>query len=124
MRIETGIDIIEVARIEKKMEANPKLLNTVFTDFELEQTRGLKMRYQTLSGKWAAKEAFAKALGTGFSEQLGWRDIEIRNDIDQKPVIKILNDELSGRFHIEQISLSITHTKEFAAASVVIVFDD
>lgn len=124
MRIETGIDIIEISRIKQRMESNENLMRMVFTDFEIEQTKDLKTRFQTLAGKWAAKEAFAKALGTGFSEKLGWLDIEVRNDIDEKPVLKILKEKIVSDFKVSGVSLSITHTKELAAASVVIVFDD
>jgi len=124
MRIETGIDIIEIERITDKMSNNPNLLNIVFTAFEIEQTRNLSNKFQTLAGKWASKEAFSKALGTGFAEELGWKDIEIRNDINEKPVINILKEDLKDKFKISQISLSITHTKDYAAASVVIVFEN
>ncbi|MEO0282003.1 MAG: holo-ACP synthase [candidate division WOR-3 bacterium] len=122
MRISNGIDIIEIKRIKEKFEKNQKFKEKIFTENELKQVKGLEIEYIVLAGKWASKEAFSKALGTGIRKELDWKDIEILNDISGKPEIRISQD-LVKKYKIDQISLSISHIKDYAIASVLILFD-
>ncbi|MEO0237166.1 MAG: holo-ACP synthase [candidate division WOR-3 bacterium] len=122
MRISNGIDIIEIKRIKEKFEKNRKFKEKIFTENELKQVKGLEIEYIVLAGKWASKEAFSKALGTGIGKELDWKDIEILNDISGKPEIRISQD-LVKKYKIDQISLSISHIKDYAIASVLILFD-
>ncbi|MEO0233999.1 MAG: holo-ACP synthase [candidate division WOR-3 bacterium] len=122
MRISNGIDIIEIKRIKEKFEKNQKFKEKIFTENELKQVKGLEIEYIVLAGKWASKEAFSKALGTGIGKELDWKDIEILNDISGKPEIRISQD-LVKKYKIDQISLSISHIKDYAIASVLILFD-
>ncbi|MEO0289058.1 MAG: holo-ACP synthase [candidate division WOR-3 bacterium] len=122
MKISNGIDIIEVKRIKEKFEKNQKFKEKIFTENELKQVKGLEIEYIVLAGKWASKEAFSKALGTGFGKELDWKDVEILNDITGKPEIKISQD-LIKKYKIDQISLSISHIKDYAIASVFILFN-
>lgn len=122
MRIETGIDIIEISRMKERC-GKPGFEKKIFTDSELAQVEGKEIKYITLAGKWAAKEAFSKALGTGISGELDWLDMEVIKDIRSKPEI-IVQDMIKEKFNIDSVSLSITHTDKYAAASVIIVFKD
>lgn len=122
MRIETGIDIVETARIEEKCRNKHAFEKKIFTHTELAQVEGKSIRYITLAGKWAAKEAFSKALGTGISRDLDWLDMEVIKDIRNKPEI-IVKKEILEKYSVDSVSLSISHTAKYAAASVIIVFN-
>ena len=77
----TGIDIVECLRIAQMIERHGELFITrVYTDAEIEYCTARKAATQHYSGRWAAKEAVLKALGTGWRRGISWRDIEIRND--------------------------------------------
>lgn len=123
MKIATGIDIVEVKRIKERFEGNNKFKTLIFTANEIEQTKSLEIEYIVLSGKWASKEAFSKALGTGIGDELHWLDMEIKNDINGRPEISV-KKEVSDKYKIDSISLSISHTQEYAVASVVLLFND
>lgn len=122
MRISNGIDIIEIERIRKKFEKNIKFKEKIFTQKELKQVEGLEIEFIVLAGKWASKEAFSKALGTGIGKELDWKDIQISNDITGKPQVEVSKDIIE-KYGIEEISLSISHIKDYAVASVVILFN-
>jgi len=122
MNITTGIDIIEVKRIREKFSNDDKLIHLIFTENEIKQVDNLKIKYIVLAGKWASKEAFAKAIGTGISEELDWKDMEIINDITGKPEI-IVSNRIITKYKIKSLSLSISHISEYAVASVVILID-
>lgn len=100
-----GIDVVEVARIEEAM-ANPRFLRRILTSSEIRE--GLNA--QSLAGRWAAKEAVAKAVGT----HLGWQDVEIANDESGAPSTRILTGTFAGQIH-----LSISHERGIAAAVAV-----
>ena len=106
-----GIDIIEVERIAKAC-SNERFLSRVFTEKELEYSLNKKNKFQHLAGRFAAKEAFFKALG----KRVGWRDIEIVNLPSGKPVIKILNPDYS----FNKVHLSLAHLEKYALAVVII----
>ena len=113
--ISNGIDLVEIARIEKSIK-NQKFLSTVYGVDELEQ---LKQRgVESYAGAFAAKEAFSKAMGTGVSGFL-WNEVQVLHNENAAPYF-----ELSGKAKqlCEQkklkLALSITHTGEYAAAVV------
>lgn len=114
MIIGTGIDIVELKRIELAMN-NYRFIKRILTDKEQLFFNDLSNRrkIEFLAGRFAAKEAFAKAIGTGFGKQLSWQDIEITPDHYGKPIlVSIL---AKGKVH-----LSISHSKEYAVANVII----
>jgi holo-[acyl-carrier protein] synthase len=110
-----GIDIIELDRIRKSME-NERFLDRVLTPNERNLLKGLKgesRRVEFVAGRFAAKEAFAKAMGTGIGK-LSFQDIEIINDEKGKPIVTVsLLDKMN-------IFVSISHSKEYAVAQVVL----
>ena len=109
-----GLDIIEISRIHKMVERQPKFILRVLTQKEQDGLKTLTGRRKTeyVAGRFAAKEAFAKAKGTGIGKVLSFQDIEISKDSLGKPYF---SKPLETRAH-----LSITHSQEFAAAQVII----
>lgn len=107
-----GIDIIEIERIERSIKKHGHhFLKKLFTENEL----STDMPLQRIAGRFAAKEAIAKALGTGFGEALAWHDIEISNDDKGRPTA-LLNKKAAERFNNPQLHISISHCKAYATA--------
>ena len=118
-----GVDIIEIRRIERALKRwGDKFLKRVYTPSELEQ---LRHRKPTLAACFAAKEATMKALGTG-RDGVGWQEVEIIHTPSGQPQLK-----LHGRARhraqtlgIEDLAVSLSHSREYALASVVGVSDE
>jgi holo-[acyl-carrier protein] synthase len=108
-----GIDIIELSRIKVMLERKTKLIDRILTEKEKQkfETLGARRKVEFLAGRFAAKEAFSKAAGTGIGKDLSFLDIEIESDEFGKPVIVK---------PIIQAHLSISHSREYAVAQVVI----
>ncbi|MFO8062836.1 MAG: holo-ACP synthase [bacterium] len=121
MRIETGVDIVSIDRIRDKFADDGHFMHLIFTDSEIRDINSKQSRFETIAGRWAGKEAFSKAMGTGMGKELNWKDIEIIPDINKKPVLHI-DQTVKDNFSIDSVSLSISHTAENAVAVVVIVF--
>ncbi len=114
MIVGVGIDIVELERIEKIVKRQPKFIERILTDHEKEMFTKLSGRRQIefLAGRFASKEAFSKAVGTGIGSELSFLDIEIFSDEKGKPCI---------RHHAEKrVHLSISHSQEYAVAQVII----
>ncbi len=113
-----GIDIIEIARVRAVLDRHgERFLRRVFTDDEVRHCRG---RVPELAARFAAKEAVMKALGTGV-RGVGWRDIEVLPNRRGKPLV-FLYQRGAGRaerIELRGLDISLTHSKEFAMASVV-----
>lgn len=114
MIVGIGLDIVEIERIEKLRHRQARFPERVLTGAELQTYEALPERRKTefLAGRFASKEAYAKARGTGIGKELSFQDIDIAADQRGKP--HIIRSE-KGRVH-----LSITHTKAYAAAQVII----
>lgn len=114
-----GNDIIEIERIRIIIERySQRFLNRLFT--LKEQAYCLKRKNPALhfAGRFAAKEAVAKALGTGFSKGLDWTDIEILNDINGKPIV-VPSDQLNELFNNPKLQISISHCHAYATAFAI-----
>ncbi|RDU34840.1 holo-ACP synthase [Neobacillus piezotolerans] len=109
-----GIDLIEIGRIKELIERQERFPGRVLAGRENEEYSLLptRRRAEYLAGRFAAKEAFAKALGTGIGASLSFQDIEVGKDELGKPYF-VRPEKVKAH-------LSITHTKEYAAAHVVI----
>ncbi len=118
-----GTDIIEVKRMEKHLENNSALMKKLYTkDEQVYCNKGNITRYQCFAARFAAKEAFFKALGTGYRYGMAFHEIEVLNDELGKPYIKThgkVKEYLSEQ-NVSSIHLSISHVKEMANAFVVI----
>lgn len=111
-----GTDIIEIKRIEKAIERHgQRFLDRLFTPNEQTYCRRYRDASRHFAGRFAAKEAVAKALGTGFREELGWSDFEIVNDAQGKPHV-VLNPRLKESLAGIEILVSISHSHDYATA--------
>ncbi|MFO0788091.1 MAG: holo-ACP synthase [Pirellulales bacterium] len=117
-----GIDITECLRIAQMIERHGELFITrVYTDVEIEYCTTRKAATQHYAGRWAAKEAVLKALGTGWRRGIGWRDIEIRNDRSGAPTVQLRGGarDAMERAGIRQMHVTISHCRNYAVAYVV-----
>lgn len=117
-----GTDIVECLRIAQMIERHGELFITrVFTQHEFEYCSSRKAATQHYAGRWAAKEAILKALGTGWVKGIGWRDIEVRNDAAGKPHVALGGGarELCERLGVAAIDVSISHCRTHAMAFAV-----
>jgi len=118
--IRTGIDMIEVERFRSQSpEIRAHFIQRVFTEAERAYCGE---NDQHLAGRFAAKEAVAKALGTGIGP-VGWQDIEILNDEAGMPVLHLHGEaaDRAERLGLAQWSVSITHLREYAAAAAAAI---
>ncbi|HTH38104.1 MAG TPA: holo-ACP synthase [Pyrinomonadaceae bacterium] len=123
MIVSIGIDIVEVYRISETMNRTPRFVERVFTDMERTycNSKGAAAS-QSYAGRFAAKEAFLKALKTGWRGKLTWTDIEIVSDSEGVPSLKITNEaaRLMNELGATDVHLSISHTKDHAVAQVIL----
>jgi holo-[acyl-carrier protein] synthase len=113
MVIGIGIDIIDVERIKKLAEKNPRFLERIFTLKEIDYCSKKKNKYQHLAARFAAKEAFFKAVG----KRISWQDVELSNLPSGEPQLDI---KFKERFFIEKALVSISHLKDYAVATVIL----
>lgn len=119
----TGIDIVAISRFERFVEENnAALFQRLFTAGEMEYCAARKRSAQHYALRFAAKEAFLKALGTGLRGSLSWRDMEVVHDVNGKPELK-LSGEAERQFVSKGLSkcfLSLSHDGGCAVASVIL----
>lgn len=116
--LRTGVDLIEIARVEEVIRRHgQRYLERVFTDAELTQAGG---KTESLAGRFAAKEAAAKALGTGIGP-VGWKEIEILGDEQKAPALNLYGAAASKseELGLSSWSVSISHSARYAVAMVV-----
>ena len=120
MIIGIGTDIIEIKRIENAVHRNPKFLDRIFTDKEINYFKLRKFNPQNIAGNFAAKEAISKALGIGIAG-IRWKDIEIIRKTNGAPLVMLYDKALqySDDKGIHIINISISHSQEYAIAFAV-----
>ncbi len=114
-----GTDIVECERIASMIEKHGDLfLNRVFTPEEIRYCSQGKASVQHFAGRWAAKEAILKALGTGWARGIRWTDIEVINDGGGKPSVRLHQIALSTArgLGVTTVMISISHTRGHAIA--------
>ena len=118
-----GVDLVEVARIERVLHAHPsRFPRRVFTDVERADAEAAgPRRAERYAVRFAAKEAVMKALGTGWGQGVGWRDIEVRRTASGEPTLHLRGAaEATARARgITDWRLSLSHVREIALASVI-----
>ena len=117
-----GIDLVDFNRIEQMLQKHDeRFLKRVFTERECADADTVKNRVEKLAGRFAAKEAVMKLIGTGWRDGIAWTDIEVVNNKLGQPIVTITGKvkEFADQQGVEQITLSITHTSNFAMASAV-----
>ncbi len=117
-----GTDLIEVERVKKQVESDNGFKERVFTEAEIAYCDSKHHRYQHYAGRFAAKEAFMKALGTGWQGGVSFQDIEIITTPNGKPELKLHGktaEITEGKF-IQSMFVSLSHLSSFAMATVVL----
>ena len=117
-----GIDLVDCPRIEEMIKRHGRrFINRVFTAAEQAYADANKDRVEKLAGRFAAKEAVLKLMGTGWRGKIAWTDIEIVNTAAGQPEVTLDGEvkKLAEKLGIKHISVSITHTANFVIASAV-----
>ena len=117
-----GIDIIEVDRVATRIEKENGFRELVFSKKEIEYCEGKKNKFEHYAARFAAKEAFFKAIGTGWIEGSLFNEIEIYNDDRGKPELALLNmtKKALEPFGIYKIWVTLSHVKTMATAVVIV----
>jgi holo-[acyl-carrier protein] synthase len=118
----SGLDIAEVDRIEGAIQRHgAPLLERLFTPAEVSYCERHKNKFERYAARFAAKEAAMKALGTGWSHGVRWRDIEVTREATGKPALRLAGVafEIAERMGVKNISVSITHSGNLALAQVI-----
>lgn len=123
MIVSIGTDIIEVYRIRETIERTPRFLERVFTDAEREYcaAKGAGSA-QSYAARFAAKEAFLKAIRTGWRGEITWHNVEVVVDEEGAPSLLVTGEarKILDRLGADRIHLSLSHTNEHATAQVVL----
>ena len=123
MRITSGIDLVEIDRFRQlKPEILTRFYQRVFTPAEITY---IGQRFEAAAGIFSAKEAVVKALGCGIGP-VSWQDVEIRHNEEGTPQVQLHGSalQLAKRMGVQQWSLSISHTREYANAMAVALLED
>ena len=117
-----GIDLVDFPRLESMIQRHgERFMNRIFTVREQADAEGVKNKFEKLAGRFAAKEAVLKLIGTGWRGKIAWTEIEVVNNAMGQPIVEISGEvkRIADSLGVEQITLSITHTADFAIASAV-----
>jgi holo-[acyl-carrier protein] synthase len=119
-----GTDIVECLRIAQMIERHAELfISRVYTEHEIQYCQSRKQATQHFAGRWAAKEAILKALGTGWRRGISWRDVEVRNEPSGKPLVSLRGGarDVVDKLGIAQILVSISHCRSHATAYAIAI---
>jgi holo-[acyl-carrier protein] synthase len=114
-----GTDIVECLRIAQMIERHGELfIQRVYTQHEIQYCQSRKQATQHFAGRWAAKEAVLKALGTGWRRGISWRDVEIRNEPGGAPTVALRGGarDVVENLGIARMLISISHCRSHATA--------
>jgi holo-[acyl-carrier protein] synthase len=117
-----GTDLIEISRIERSLERfGEAFLRRVFTAGEVAYCTAKKNSAESFAARFAAKEAGAKALGTGISRGVSWREFEVKRSPGRRPELHLSGraQEIAHALGIRRLSLSITHSRDLSMAVVI-----
>jgi holo-[acyl-carrier protein] synthase len=117
-----GTDLIEIARIERSVERyGTAFLERIYTAGEIAYCQRKRNAAESFAARFAAKEAGAKALGTGISRGVSWREFEVRRQPGQRPELYLSGraQEIAARLGIKRLSLSLSHSQMLSIAVVV-----
>ena len=121
-----GIDVVEVDRIKSSLsEFGEQFLDRIFTPEEQAYCESQKNKELSYAARFAAKEAIAKAFGTGIGKSVGWREMEVQRMDSGEPKILLHGKaaELAESLKVSEVKISLTHAKHYAAANAVILVE-
>ncbi|MGD0798914.1 MAG: holo-ACP synthase [Acidobacteriaceae bacterium] len=122
MVIGIGTDLIEIARIAQSVERfGERFLERIYTPQEIAYCQRKRSSAESLAARFAAKEAAAKALGTGINQGVGWLDLEVVREPSGKPTLRLTGRaaQIANALGVARIALSLTHSRDVALAVVV-----
>ena len=117
-----GTDIVEIVRIGEMIDRHGEaFLNRIYTPDEIRYCQKRKHCNEAFAGRWAAKEAVMKALGTGFVRGIGWQDIEILSEKSGKPYVNIRGGagEFAKKIGVDRVLITISHCRAYATATAI-----
>ena len=123
MILGTGVDLAEVGRIRDAVARyGRRFIERIYTPDEIAYVERKANRFERYAGRFAAKEAGMKAIGTGWRRGVRWRDFEVANLPSGRPTLKLHGEaaRIAGQLGVKAISLSITHTAELGMAHVIL----
>ena len=123
MIIGSGIDLVEIGRIRRSIDRyGSRFLNRVYTKAEQAYCLRKRNAAESFAARFAAKEAGAKALGTGISYGVNWLEFEVVREPSGRPSLRFHGraEQIAKRMGFSTVALSLTHTAELASASVVL----
>jgi holo-[acyl-carrier protein] synthase len=123
MIVGTGVDLAEVARIRAAIARyGRRFIERIYTPAEIAYVERKANRFERYAGRFAAKEAGMKAIGTGWRRGVRWRDFEVANLPSGRPTLKLHGEaaRIAESLGVKLISLSITHTAELGMAHVIL----
>jgi holo-[acyl-carrier protein] synthase len=118
-----GTDLIETRRVQESIDRfGERFLERIFTAGEIAYCSRKKNSAESFAARFAAKEAGAKALGTGISRGVSWKEFEVKRQASGKPSLHLSGraEELAGAMGAKRVQLSLTHSRELAMAVVVL----
>ena len=121
-----GVDIVEIARMKAILERTPSFARKVYSEEERAYCEGKALPEVHFATRFAAKEAVVKALGTGFSEGIGVRDVEVRRTSKGKPYVVLSGraKEVARRLGVRELPLSLSYTHTEAVACALAITED
>ncbi len=117
-----GIDIVEIKRIKAAIKSKKNFLPRVFSETEIRLSERGEFRFEELAGRFAVKEAFFKAIKTGWRRGVTFKDIVVLNETSGAPYVELSGKakEIAATVGVQKIFVSISHTKELAVGLVVL----
>jgi holo-[acyl-carrier protein] synthase len=119
-----GTDIVECLRIGRMIQQHGELfLTRVYTEREIRYCQARKHATEHFAGRWAAKEAVLKCLGTGWRRGICWTDLEVRNEPNGQPRVVLCGAarDQAQSLHISEILLTLSHCRAYATATAIAV---
>lgn len=123
MIVGTGVDIVEVPRIAATIARfGERFVGRVFTEAEIRYCESKANKVERYAARFAAKEAALKAIGTGWSRGVSWREVEVRREPGGRPTIGFSGRaaEFAAKLGVKRASLSLSHTADHAIAQVIL----
>ena len=117
-----GIDIVEIKTIEKSISRSKRFKERIYTANEIQYCEQKPFKFQHFAARFAAKEAVMKAMGIGWDKGIQWKQIEVLSEYNGKPIIRVSGKakDFLGKMKLKNILLSLSHSKDYATAFVVI----
>ena len=129
MILGTGIDLLKVSRIKKLLDNYGDIfVKKVFSEYEIKKNKNISFKVSKIAKSFATKEAFVKALGTGFTKKISFKDISLKNEENGKPIIDLSNrvqeylKKKTPNGYKTIINVSISDEKEYVISNVIISF--